>query len=107
MIVRITFKGGPTWNPEDYSVVVHHLSNGVPQKFLEESIHWLFSNPLSNVSSNKSEDPTVNWETDIFISETLSDEETLTVANSIKKKYEESIIPEFSKVGYDISVEFR
>ena len=107
MIVNIIFKNGPEWNPKDYSVVVHHLSHGVPQKFLEESIQWLFTNPLTNVTSNKPTDTTssVNWQTDIYISEDLSDEDAFRVANSIKEKYEQVIIPEFSKIGYDISVE--
>lgn len=108
MIVHIIFKGGPEWDPEDFSVVVHHLNNGVPQKFLEENINWLFSNPLDNVTSNKPADLTseFNWKTDIYISESLSPDEAANVANQIKTRYEEVIIPEFSKVGYNISVEF-
>ena len=100
MRVDVIFRNGPNWNPDDHNVVFHHINHGVPEDFMKESLNWIFKLPISTVNTEKPEGTDINWITQICLNETA----TASVAVDIKEYYEKNIIPELSKVGYDITV---
>lgn len=103
MKIVIVFKNGPAWDPEDGSVVMHHLANGASESFIMSTMSWIFKNPLTDAKTFKPTEPDtdVNWTTELFLDNVDNVEE---VAASIKEKYESEFIPELSKIGYTISV---
>lgn len=103
MIINIIFKNGPKWNPDVSNVVIHHITHGVPERFMKESLNWLFQNPIKDVTTTKPDDADsdINWITKI---ELADDEDSKTISKNIKNYYKKNIIPELSKIGYNIEV---
>jgi hypothetical protein len=103
MKIVIIFKNGPEWDPEDGSVVMHHLANGASESFIMSTMSWIFKNPLADAKSFKPEDANtgINWTTELYLNDVPNVEE---IAASIKEKYENEFIPELSKIGYSIEV---
>ena len=103
MIINIIFKNGPKWNPEECNVVIHHINHGVPEGFMKESLNWLFKNPIKDVTTIKSEDldSDINWTTRI---ELADDNDSKLISKNIKNYYKKNVIPELSKIGYNIEV---
>lgn len=113
MKVFVTFKGGPEWNPEDYSVPYHHIAHGVPEEFMKKSLEWIYKIPgLTGASTDKPEHPNtgINWTTTLEFVEahgqTINGEPATeeVISNYIINEFKSNIIPELSKVGYNIDI---
>lgn len=103
MRVDIIFKDGPFWNPDKSNVVFHHINHGVSEEFMKSSVNWLFGLPLLTVETEKSSTADINWTTKIY----LNDNAEASVVNEIKEYYEKNIIPELSKLGYNIEIKIE
>lgn len=113
MKVNVIFKGGPEWNPSDYSVPYHHVAHGISEKFIKDSLEWLYKIPgLIGISTNKPKelDNGINWITTLEFTDSPSqsiDGKTATedvILNFIIEHYKSIVIPELSKVGYIIDI---
>ncbi len=113
MKVFITFKGGPEWNPADYSVPYHHIAHGVSEEFMKDSLNWVYKIPgLIGASTDKPVEPNtdVNWVTTLEFAESLTQEidnkpaTEEVILNYILAEYKSNIIPTLSKVGYSIDI---
>jgi hypothetical protein len=103
MRIDVIFKDGPYWDPDKSNVVFHHINHGVPEEFMKNSLNWLFGLPILTINTEKSQTPEINWTTQIHLNETAAS----SVAAEIKKYYEENIIPQLSKLGYNIEVDIK
>ena len=113
MKVVVTFNGGPEWNPDDYSVPYHHIAHGVPEEFMKKSLEWIYKIPgLVGASTDK---PTelntgINWVTTLqfanSLDQTINGEPATEdiIAEYIITEFKSNIIPELSKVGYNIDI---
>lgn len=113
MKVNIIFKGGPEWNPSDYSVPYHHIAHGISEEFMKDSLEWLYKIPgLLGISTNKPNEPDtgINWTTTLEFaaspSQVINGNPATedAILNFIVDGYKSNIIPELSKVGYTIDI---
>jgi hypothetical protein len=113
MKVVVTFNGGPEWNPEDYSVPYHHIAHGVPEEFMKNSLEWIYKIPgLVGASTDKPVELNtgINWVTTLqftnSLDQTINGEPATEdiIAAYIITEFKSNIIPELSKVGYNIDI---
>jgi hypothetical protein len=113
MKIVVTFKGGPEWNPEDYSVPFHHIAHGVSEEFMKKSLEWIYKIPgLTGASTDKPKELNtgVNWFTTLHfakVPDQLINGKPATedvIAQFIIQEFKSVIIPELSKIGYDIDI---
>ena len=90
--VKVDFRGGKKWKPEDYGILTHLCDLGIELDFIQETMLLLKKLPNIVISqAQDSEDETVNWTTYVKVDGKPENEQKLI------EIYNTRIIPAFEE----------